>query len=244
MKCPYCNRDAELMDGTQVYPRRADLRVKNFWVCVPCGAHVGCHGDTSMPLGTLADAKLRRARNKAHEAFDIIWKSGKLTRSEAYFRLSRLMGIRKKDAHIAMFDERMCQRARSSPQRDSHITWGSKMSKSEILQAASCIREAAKILMAVSDTVPCAGDIIDGWRHPIVDELDGIALFMEKELFDLIVTPDGHVGEVIERPCCGEMNIGRTYKKVRGLRKMEEMPVGTKFYAVAPDVKTEVSGEQ
>lgn len=42
------------------------------------------------------------------------------------------------------------------------------------------------------------------------------------------------VGEVVERPCQGEMNLGRTYKKVRGLAEMEDMPVGTKFYAVAP----------
>lgn len=42
------------------------------------------------------------------------------------------------------------------------------------------------------------------------------------------------VGEVIERPCCGTLNVGRMYKKVRGLRKMEEMPVGTKFYTAPP----------
>lgn len=42
------------------------------------------------------------------------------------------------------------------------------------------------------------------------------------------------VGEVIERPCSGEMNTGMTYRRVKGLGKMESMPVGTKIYAAQP----------
>ncbi len=42
------------------------------------------------------------------------------------------------------------------------------------------------------------------------------------------------VGEVIERPCSGEMNTGMTYRRVKGLDEMESMPVGTKFYAAQP----------
>lgn len=42
------------------------------------------------------------------------------------------------------------------------------------------------------------------------------------------------VGEVIERPCSGEMNTDMTYRRVKGLGEMESMPVGTKFYAAQP----------
>ena len=42
------------------------------------------------------------------------------------------------------------------------------------------------------------------------------------------------VGEVIERPCSGEMNTGMTYRRVKGLGEMESMPVGTKFYVAQP----------
>ena len=42
------------------------------------------------------------------------------------------------------------------------------------------------------------------------------------------------VGEVIERPCSGEMNTGMTYRRVKGLGEMESMPVGTKFYTAQP----------
>lgn len=63
--------------------------------------------------------------------------------------------------------------------------------------------------------------------------------FIYTEDFKALREPegDGYIGEVIERPCDGEMNIGRTYKKIRGLRKMEDMPVGTKFYAISPGSK-------
>ncbi len=42
------------------------------------------------------------------------------------------------------------------------------------------------------------------------------------------------VGEVIERPCSGEMNTGMTYRRVKGLGEMDSMPVGTKFYVAQP----------
>ena len=51
----------------------------------------------------------------------------------------------------------------------------------------------------------------------------------------LLATMDSEpVGEVIERPCSGEMNTSMTYRRVKGLGEMESMPVGTKFYAAQP----------
>jgi len=73
---PYCRAAALLVSGAVLYPHREDLAELKFWQCEPCKAYVGCHragvghGDGSKPLGTLANEELRRARNRAHAAFD------------------------------------------------------------------------------------------------------------------------------------------------------------------------------
>ena len=75
--------------------------------CKPCNAYVGCYPD-GRPLGRLANAELRRAKMAAHAAFDPVWKSGRMARSEAYSWLSKQLGIRPEDTHIGMFDVEMC----------------------------------------------------------------------------------------------------------------------------------------
>ena len=62
-------------------------------------------GDTSTP----SNAAIREARNKAHIAFDELWKSGKWKRHHAYNWLSQKMGMKKKDCHIGMFGVAECK---------------------------------------------------------------------------------------------------------------------------------------
>lgn len=107
--CPYCNREAKLVTGDVVYPHRPDLYTKNFWLCEPCEAFVGCHPGTLRPLGTLATKTLRQLRLAAHNAFDPIWKSRKLKRKEAYQWLAKEMGIDVKRCHISQFNEAECE---------------------------------------------------------------------------------------------------------------------------------------
>jgi len=113
--CPYCNRDAELVKGTVIYPHRRDLAVKNFWRCNPCGAHVGCHdrgvgqGNGDKPLGRLANAELRHWKQRAHSAFDPLWKARHMQRKEAYRWLAERMGIAVQNCHIGMFDVDGCR---------------------------------------------------------------------------------------------------------------------------------------
>lgn len=78
--CDYCGRPARLVGGAEVYPHRPDLSSKRFWLCRPCDAWVGCHpkaeprrgglGDGTVPLGRLANADLRRAKQRAHAAVE------------------------------------------------------------------------------------------------------------------------------------------------------------------------------
>lgn len=107
--CDYCGMPARSIRGAQLYPHRPDLYTKRFWRCEPCDAHVGCHRD-GKPLGRLANAELRKAKMQAHAAFDPLWKSGSMSRTEAYRWLSRELGIPPQQTHIGMFDVETCKR--------------------------------------------------------------------------------------------------------------------------------------
>lgn len=108
--CPYCGSNAKCVNGSAVYPHRKDLRSKQFWVCEPCDARVGCHKNGKTPLGRLANAELRAAKMRAHTAFDRLWRHGSLSRSEAYAWLAETLSIPRKDCHIGGFDVAACQR--------------------------------------------------------------------------------------------------------------------------------------
>lgn len=109
MLCPYCNAAAPQVTGKEIYPHRADLHTKIFYQCSPCDAYVGCHPGSNKALGRLANAKLRRAKMRAHSAFDAIWKDGNKTRTQAYQWLAHELSISVSECHIGMFDVEMCE---------------------------------------------------------------------------------------------------------------------------------------
>lgn len=109
MICQYCQKLAEHVTGEAVYPYRRDLYDKEFWLCRPCNAYVGCHAD-GRPLGELADRKTRYWRSKAHAAFDPIWMHGSMPRKQAYSMLSRALCIPSEKTHIGMFDQELCKK--------------------------------------------------------------------------------------------------------------------------------------
>lgn len=115
--CSYCGKPAALVSGKEIYPHRDDLIHKKFWRCLSCKAHVGCHpptahtqGRSDIPLGRLANAELRAAKQAAHEAFDRVWKDRLTSRKSAYGLLAARLGIRNSACHIGMFDVAMCRR--------------------------------------------------------------------------------------------------------------------------------------
>lgn len=110
--CPYCQQEAKLVGGDVIYPHRADLYRKKFWMCAPCKAYVGCHPTTEEPLGRLADAELRKAKIEAHAAFDPLWMHtfSRMSRGEAYAWLAAQLGVSKNECHIGMFDVDTCRR--------------------------------------------------------------------------------------------------------------------------------------
>lgn len=106
--CSYCGKAAQQVSGDVIYPHRPDLKDRQFFLCRPCNAYVGCH-KTGEPLGTLANETLRAARKRAHEVFDALWKNdGPMSRTEAYVWLANTLGVDPQKCHIAMFDEAQC----------------------------------------------------------------------------------------------------------------------------------------
>lgn len=107
--CDYCGNPAEMILGTTLYPLREDLSEKVFYRCVPCQAHVGCHPNSDQPLGRLANADLRQWKMRAHAAFDPLWRSGQMSRKQAYAWLAARLGLTVEETHIGMFDVELCR---------------------------------------------------------------------------------------------------------------------------------------
>ncbi len=61
-------------------------------------------------MGTLANGDLRNKRIQAHKAFDWMWKSGLMTKWQAYKWMQGKLDLSNEQAHIAMFSEYMCDR--------------------------------------------------------------------------------------------------------------------------------------
>ena len=106
--CPYCGEPTALVDSAEVYGRSFGM----IWLCRPCQAYVGTHGNSEghKPLGTPANAHLRKYRTQAHAAFDPLWKSGRMTREKAYKVLRRVLQVSREQGHIGMLDIEQCKR--------------------------------------------------------------------------------------------------------------------------------------
>ena len=104
--CRFCKGTVELVNNSLFYGREYGWPLA--YACSSCGARVGCHPGTNIPLGTLADKATMRARNAAHAAFDPLWKGkGKGMRSKAYRALSKALG---KPGHISWLDAHECMK--------------------------------------------------------------------------------------------------------------------------------------
>jgi hypothetical protein len=47
----------------------------------------------------------------AHDAFDPLWRSGRMSRTDAYRWLAGELGLDPEACHVALFDEELCQQA-------------------------------------------------------------------------------------------------------------------------------------
>ena len=110
--CPYCGAKATLRPSSAVYGDAAKTD-GYLYVCdryPKCDSYVGAHKKPKLPMGTLANGDLRNKRIQAHKAFDWMWKSGLMTKWQAYKWMQGKLDLSDEQAHIAMFSEYMCDR--------------------------------------------------------------------------------------------------------------------------------------
>ena len=108
--CPYCKGEAELVNA------RIEGKInvnRMIWLCRLCDAYCGVHKNSihNKPLGTLANKELRNKRQLVHRLFDRLWRKEGWERGKAYGILSALVGVHKRNTHIALFTMEQCERA-------------------------------------------------------------------------------------------------------------------------------------
>jgi len=111
--CPHCGAAVKIVCNSEIYNGQQYGEWPWAYKCDGslCDAYVGMHPFTNIPLGTLATRPIREARKRAKAAFNPLWKSGDMSRNEAYAWLAEQLGIANTDeCHIGWFDVSMCIR--------------------------------------------------------------------------------------------------------------------------------------
>lgn len=112
IKCPYCGSRALLRPASVVYGSKAADPAAPYYVCAcypACDSYVAAHRDTRLPMGTLADRKLRRKRIEAHKAFNRLWETGLMGKKQAYRWLQAKLDLPEQEAHIGRFSLFRCE---------------------------------------------------------------------------------------------------------------------------------------
>ena len=110
--CRYCGGVIRLVPARSIYgasTERLSMEGEYIYQCQNCNARVGCHKGTARPLGNVANEVLRLKRMEAHRVFDALWKSGRMTRTEAYRWLAAQLHLPESRAHIGGFEMDQCQ---------------------------------------------------------------------------------------------------------------------------------------
>ena len=113
IKCPYCGFRTLLRPASVVYGKRATDPTAPYYVCARypvCDSYVAAHWRTRLPMGTLADADLRRKRIQAHATFNRLWEEGLMNKRQAYLWLQAKLGLPEQEAHIGRFSAFRCER--------------------------------------------------------------------------------------------------------------------------------------
>ena len=105
--CCQCAGEVEAyrIDAMELYPHRPDLFHKHFWRRPHCRNYVGCHPDTTKPLGCIPTYELMKARGHIHALIDPIWKTKMMSRRQVYARLSTALGYVFHNGEIRSIEE-------------------------------------------------------------------------------------------------------------------------------------------
>lgn len=109
INCPHCGSTVNFTSNAEIYGR--EYGNGKIYLCMGCKAYVGTHPDCITPLGILATPELRKLKVKAHSLFDVIWKSGKMKRYQAYRWLAEKLEIPVNQCHFGWFEKDMLLKA-------------------------------------------------------------------------------------------------------------------------------------
>lgn len=110
MRCPYCGASVKFVSADGIYKDNKNQTM--LYVCSncpKCDAYVRALPGTNIPVGTMANQKLRVLRETAHTYFDRLHRSGIMTKEEAYYWLANLIQAPLGKAHIGYLGEYYCK---------------------------------------------------------------------------------------------------------------------------------------
>ncbi len=102
-----CGNKCVFVDGLKSGLRKREGMI---WYCKECGASIGVHRGTDIPLGVPASKDLGRKRIEVHTEIDRLIESG-LSKRSIYGILQRKMGLKEKTTHTGMFTKAQCDEA-------------------------------------------------------------------------------------------------------------------------------------
>ena len=80
------------------------------WICPSCGAHVGGHRGTNIPLGIPASGEISRKRIVVHDEINRLLTSG-MDKKSVYKILARRMNLSAEETHAGKFSLEQCEQA-------------------------------------------------------------------------------------------------------------------------------------
>lgn len=136
MRCPYCGSKVTLRSADEIY--KDNSKGIMLYVCShypECDAYVRTHIGTNIPVGSMANGKLRALRIKAHNNFDRLYKTSMMSKQEAYKWLADLIGALMSEAHIGHLGEYYCNEVikKTSEMFVSHCKKASKGLSKEVI---------------------------------------------------------------------------------------------------------------
>lgn len=111
-ECRFCQGEVCITPHSAIYHGRSYGDWPWVYNCDDCGARVGMHPFTNIPLGTLANEALRKSRDTCKKPFEELWRSGGMGRNDAYRWLAGELGKSIAQCHFGLFEADDCERAR------------------------------------------------------------------------------------------------------------------------------------
>lgn len=109
-RCPYCGSTTVYRSATGIYQENDDDVM--LYVCKnypTCDAYIRTQKGTAIPIGQMANGKLRALRKDAHRLFDQLHLKGYMSKRTAYTWLSSVLGVPYEQAHIGQLSELRCE---------------------------------------------------------------------------------------------------------------------------------------